>query len=538
MDSGKTPANSVSHSHHPIQPEQQVKPVQVPEPSAAQQPVDDWACDCAVVEDKFFSALNTLLESSVKEKTELKKPLADLYRQAHDLMTRYNQRVQNLILDDRFLYRHATEISALMIRGLMPPLENIKALEKSITSTSKKSAKDALPDLQDSSRVELQKLTEVFQDVRSRLDRYTKPLSVEQQMQKRLEQRLQQEASELQQQIEPALVESVARAPVVEPSTRPQLTKVKSRPPSVDDLGLAQLQVLADRLDHPEGQKGVLAYVESEYEHFAVLGPFLSVAQQKCRLMSMNPDRACVVCQQAIERLGNTLANSESPLSLATLVPIDHAIGKLMAFDKKLPGEVWQLFTELSPDQTDARYHLLNLLCRKLLLDGPALLTRKAALHQFRAIEQLFSMLAQEVGQEAFDRAFMTVFGQAFSSLAQLKKALSVANKPHEVQALLALFARQHSAAQLADELAKLTSPEDDAVRRGVAAGIAAFECLVNELPAQLAIQINDYRPFETNPSHGQLSQSLLAKFADYYQALELTRLQQEASPTGPVGSY
>ncbi len=538
MDSGKTLANGVSHSHHPIQPERQVKPGQVPESSDTQQSIDDWARGCAVVEDKFFSALNKLLESSAKEKTELKKPLADLYKQAHELMTRYNQRVQSLILDDRFLYRHKAEISALMIRGLMPPLENIKALEKSITSTRKKAAKESLSDLQSSCQAELQKLADVFQDVRSRLDRYTKPVSVEKQMRQQLEQRLQREASELQQQIQSASMGSVASAPVTEPSTSPQPSQIEAKPASVNDLISAQLQVLATRLDHPDGQKGVLAYVESEYEHFAVLGPFLSVAQQKCRLLSMNPDRACVGCQQAIERLENTLASSGSPLSPAMLMPIDRAIGKLAAFDKKLPGEVWQLFTELSPDQADARYHLLNLLCRKLLLDGPALLTRKATMHQFRAVEQMFSMSAQETDQEAFDQAFIEVFGQAFSSLAQLKKALSVANKPHEVQALLALFARQHDTAQLAEGLEKLTKPEDDAMRRGVTAGIAAFEFLVNELPAQLAIQINDYRPFEANSSHGQLSQSVLVKFADYYQALELTRVQLEAVSARPAPSY
>ncbi len=531
MDSEKTAANGVSHSHHPIHLE--ARAGQLPQSPVAQQPVDAWTSDCAVVEDKFFSSLKALLTLSANEKTELKKPLADLYKQAHELMTRYNQRVQSLILDERFLYRHAKEISALMIRGLMPPLENIKALEKSITSTRKKSVNDSLPELQDSARTELHRIAEVFQDVRSRLDNYTKPLSPEKLIQKQLTQRMQQEAGELQRQIQPAAAESEDSVPVTEPTSKQAQLKVAAEPVSADNLTTPQLQVLANRLDHPDGQNGVLAYVESEYEHFAALGPFLSTAQKKCQLLSMNPDRACVACQQAIEQLENTLASNET-LSLATLTPVDRAISKLTAFDKKLPGEVWQLFTELSPDQTDARYHLLNLLCRKLLLDGPAPLTRKAALHQFHAVEQLLSLSSQE--DEAFDQAFIAVFGQAFSSLAQLKKALSVANKPHEIQALLALFARRHNTAQLSKAMRTL-SPEDNAVRRVVAAGIAAYEFLENELPAQLAIQIKDYRPFETNSS-GQLSQSVLAKFADYYQALELSRMQQEESPAKPAPSY
>lgn len=520
MDSEKTAVGSVLSVHQSIAPELQVRPErrQLQEEEVSQHCADAWERDCAGVEDKFFSALNALMALAAKEKIELKKPLAEIYKKAHELMTRYNQRVQSLILDDRFLYRHAAEISALMIRGLMPPLENIKSLEKSITSSRKKAANDSLPDLQHAARAELQKIHDVLRDVRVRLDRYTKPLSADKLQQKKLQQRLQQEASELEQQIQPA---AVVTPPVREPiSTKAQ----QAVPPSVDDLTSPQLQVLAERLDHPDGQKGVLAYVESEYEHFTSLDPFLSVAKQKCQLMSMNPDRACIACQEGIVLLEKTLANREAALSLAELMAIDRAIGKLTAFDKRLPGEVWQLFTELSPDQGDARHHLLNLLCRKLLLNGPALLTRKAILHQFKAIEQLLAMLSQEVEEAAFDQAFMAVLGQAFTSLAQLKKVLSVANKPHELQALLALFARRHNVLALSETLQTLSNPEDEAVRRGVAAGITAFEFLVQELPAQLALQIDDYRPFETNTTQGQLSKSMLAKFADYYQALELAR--------------
>ena len=133
-------------------------------------------------------------------------------------------------------------------------------------------------------------------------------------------------------------------------------------------------------------------------------------------------------------------------------------------------------------------------------------------------------MLSQEVEEDAFDQAFMAVLGQAFTSLAQLKKVLSVANKPHELQALLVLFARRHNVLALSETLQTLSNPEDEAMRRGITTGIAAFDFLVQELPAQLALQIDDYRPFETNASQGQLSKSMLAKFADYYQALELAR--------------
>ena len=525
MDSEKTAVGSVLSVHQSIVPELQVRPErrQRQEEDVTQHSVDAWERDCTGVEDKFFSALNALMALAAKEKIELKKPLAELYKKAHELMTRYNQRVQSLILDDRFLYRHAAEISALMIRGLMPPLENIKTLEKSITSSRKKAANNSLPDLQNSARAELQKIHDVLRDVRVRLDRYTKPLSADKLLQKKLQQRLQQEASELQQQIQPA-------ATVVPPPVRESHSKKvqHTAPPSVDDLSSPQLQVLAARLDHPEGQKGVLAYVESEYEHFTSLEPFLSVARRKCQLMSMNPDRACIACQDGIVLLEKTLANREASLSLAELIAIDQAIGKLTAFDKRLPGEVWQLFTELSPDQGDARHHLLNLLCRKLLLNGPALLTRKAVLHQFKAIEQLLVMLSQEVEEDAFDQAFMAVLGQAFTSLAQLKKVLSVANKPHELQALLVLFARRHNVLALSETLQTLSNPEDEAMRRGITTGIAAFDFLVQELPAQLALQIDDYRPFETNASQGQLSKSMLAKFADYYQALELARKPME----------
>lgn len=518
--------------------------------TAPEYPGDPWDLDSVAIEQKLGTDINKLLTEPVGDKIELKKGLSDIYKQAHDLMTRYNQRIQSLLMDDRFLYRHSSEISALMIRGLMPPLEAMKTLEKSLTSTRKKATDEPIDALQKSATAPLEQVGQVLKDSKNRLARYTKPLKPEQLIQKQLDKRLEQEASELHQQVQVTAAASEANsieAPDTAFSTKstpfvntPPKASPKPQPQAVsaEDLTSRQLQTLAIKLSATAGAEGqkrtiqaILRYVESEYQRYAPLRPVLSVAIQKCELLSMNPDKACNACQDAIELLKNTATLSETPLSLDTLLQVDTAINRLASFDKKLPGEVWQLLTELTPYQGGSRYHLANMLCRKLLLDGPTQLTQKVVLNKFRDVQHYLSGCQEKTSDVACDQHFMAVCGPLFTHPGHLKKTLNTMNKPHELDAVLQVLSRQKKSerALLSETIEKHKSTADEQLDILVC-GASAFDFLVTELPEQLSSEIRHHRPSEADEKHEQLTQSVLTKYTEYCKAVELAGKLEEPS--------
>ncbi|WP_257265579.1 hypothetical protein [Endozoicomonas sp. ONNA2] len=504
-------------------------------------PADPWEQDSSAIEHKLFSDINALPAVAISNRSELRKKMAEIYKQAHELMTCYNQRIQNLLLDDRFLHRHASEVSALMIRGLMPPLENVKSLEKTLASTRKKSEDEPVDQLQQSAVDELAELEQVFKEAKSRLSKYTKPLKPAQILQKQLSQRLERAASELQQAQKPgvslplhnasdiATTKPASTAPLPYYQTQQNQQQKKC---SIDDLQSTQLKALALTLDTASQEiekrniQSFIRYVASEYQHYAPLSPFLSAAGQKSELMSMNPDKACKACQEAIVLL-EEVSSGEPELSLDLLLKIDRSVGQLASFDKKLPGEVWQLMTELAPDPHDSRYHLLNLLCRKLLSDGPTPLTQKAVLNKFKEVGQLLSQPREEAD---FDQQFFSVFGPIFTLPGHLKKTLTLVNKPHETLALLQMFAREKAGEQA--RLAEMTEAfrviGDEQKLACLIPGGVAIDCLITTIPAQLTAEINGYRPGEDNRAHQQLTDSVLAKFSDYHKTTGLIRKQTE----------
>ena len=509
-------------------------------------PADPWEQDSSAIEHKLFSDINALPAVAISNRSELRKKLAEIYKQAHELMTCYNQRIQNLLLDDRFLHRHASEVSALMIRGLMPPLENVKSLEKTLASTRKKSEDEPVDQLQQSAVDELAELEQVFKEAKSRLSKYTKPLKPAQILQKQLSQRLERAASELQQAQKPgvslslhnasdiATTKPASTAPL--PHYQTQQQKQLQKKDSIDDLQSTQLKALALTLDTASQEtekrtiQSIIRYVASEYQHYAPLSPFLLAAGQKSERLSMNPDKACKTCQDALALLDSVSSSNEPELSLEALIQIDKAIGKLAAFDKKLPGEVWQLLTELTPDRGNSRYHLLNLLCRKLLLDGPTPLTQKAVLNKFKDVGQLLGQSGENTEDQVFDQQFINAYGPIFTSPTHLKKTLNVVNKPHETQALLQMFARQKAdeQARLAEMIEASKVIGDEQKLACLMSGTAAFDCLITTIPEQLTSEINGYRPAETSQTHKQLTDAVLTKYSDYYKTTGLIRKQSE----------
>ena len=195
-----------------------------------------------------------------------------------------------------------------------------------------------------------------------------------------------------------------------------------------------------------------------------------------------------------------------------------------------MPGEVWQLLTELTPDRGNSRYHLLNLLCRKLLLDGSAPLTQKPVLNKFKDVGQLLCQSKESAGDQVFDRQFVNVYGPIFTSPTHLKKTLNVVNKPHETQALLQMFAREKAdeQARLAEMIEAFKVIGDKEKLACLISGAAAFDCLITTIPEQLTSEINGYRPAETSQTHKQLTDFVLTKYSDYYKTTGLIRKQAE----------
>ena len=290
-------------------------------------PADPWEQDSSAIEHRLFSDINTLPAVAVSDRSELRKKLSELYKQAHELMTCYNQRIQSLLMDDRFLYRHSSEISALMIRGLMPLLENVKSLEKALASTRKKSEGEPVDQLQQSAVDELAKVEKVFKEAKSRLTKYTRPLKPAQILQKQLSQRLEREASELQQQVQkPGVSVSLPNTsdkPLSTINVEPPLPHYQSQQQnySTEDLLSKPLKALAITLDTASQEtekrtiQSIIRYVASEYQHYAPLSPFLLAAGQKSERLSMNPDKACKTCQDALALLDSVSSSNEPELS-------------------------------------------------------------------------------------------------------------------------------------------------------------------------------------------------------------------------------
>ncbi len=499
--------------------------------------LDPWQQDSEAAEQRLLTSIVALAESSNNDKLELKKKLAGLYKQTHELMTRFNQRVQSLLMDDRFLYRHSSEISALMIRGLMPPLEVIKTLEKGLTSTKKKHMDESAEAVQKAAQVELKKVAAVLQEVKERIIKNTKPLKASQIIQKQLHSRLDEEAKELKKQLpEPGFIKATTPIGVKLASSGSGLASISreaAKKITPDDIITVPLKALAEQFnttDTDDTHQSLLNYLEAEYQQFFPLQPLISVAIKKCDLIGMIADKACKSCLSALVLLEERILslketqNDHSPME--TIGQVDQAIVKLTAFNKKLPGEVWQLLTELTPRSADNRYHLLNILCRKFLLDASTTLTNKPTLSWFKDVETLLTLLQEEVDDSVFDPHFLAVYGPVFSTPSVLKKALVSLNKPDEINVLLQVFQRvcQADFEQLSSEYARAAA--NYPYSQVLFTGLKAYEFLVGELMSSAAAEIDHFSLSEPGNIVKNLIQSLQPKLMDFFRAVEFMKNQ------------
>ncbi|MGB1270904.1 MAG: hypothetical protein ACPG5T_02390, partial [Endozoicomonas sp.] len=134
-----------------------------------------WEQEVSAIEQSLLSALSQLESNSVEERTELRKRVAELHKIAHDLMTQYNQRINSLLMEDRLSHRHASETSAHMFRGVMPPLEALRLLEKFLISTRKKTPEESIEKLTADARSELGKACQLLQETKQKLVKHTLP---------------------------------------------------------------------------------------------------------------------------------------------------------------------------------------------------------------------------------------------------------------------------------------------------------------------------------------------------------------------------
>ncbi|WP_299735486.1 hypothetical protein [uncultured Endozoicomonas sp.] len=502
-----------------------------------------WKIESAQQERKLLMTIEDIKKAEIDDKLEFKKYLADLYKQSNSLMTIYNQRVQNLLLDDRFLHRHTNEISSLLIRGLMPPLEEVKSIEKSLTSTRKKAKEETIVEQTSTAVKEMQKVEAICKDVKSRIIKYTrapKPIKIAKKAQ---DKPLDQHAISLQnaiKQVNPAPFQQKAELPVSKNtllSTETQNLKAKqeSAPKEPESVKSKQLKVLVDNLlpsDTVQNEK-VQRLIEQEYQKYSDLQSFLSVARQKCHLLGMRADKVCDACESALSKLDSF--RSDSSFTMSELFEVDKAIQTLEKFDKKLPGEVWQLLTELKPGVADHRHHLLNLQCRKLLMDGPATMTQKPELKQFMEVEHYLNLFNKDSTEEIFTQQFLTVFGELYVSPSQFKKSLSVTNKPQELLALINIFQAQHSSDIFRfTELTKKASMVNNQKNIEILeTGIKAIEYITGELNKDLQAEAQNFRLSEPGSEYKKLEQTLLIKLTAYFEAKSISRAPE--TPNKPI---
>ncbi|WP_067583174.1 hypothetical protein [Endozoicomonas ascidiicola] len=534
----RTPQESNSSLHHsPLEP--QITTQQGESTADSGMSSDEtWKIESAQQERKLLMAIEDIKKTEIDDKLEFKKYLAELYKQSNSLMTIYNQRVQNLLLDDRFLHRHTNEISALLIRGLMPPLEEVKSIEKSLTSTRKK-AKEETIDQQTSTAVkEMQKVEAICKDVKSRIIKYTrapKPVKIAKKTQ---DKPLDQHAISLQnaiKQVNPAPFQQKAEVPVSKNtllSTENLNLKARQEaaPKEPESIKSKQLKVLVDNLlpsDTGQNEK-IQRLIEQEYQKYSALQSFLSVARQKCNLLGMRADKVCVACESALSKLDSF--RSGSSFTMNELLAVDKAIQTLERFDKKLPGEVWQLLTELKPSVADHRHHLLNLQCRKLLMDGPATMTQKSEIKHFCEVERYLNLLTENASEKAIDDQFTKVFGDTFTSASQCKKGLSIANKPQELQALITNFETRNFS-EIAIFAKKAKEQQNEKYVNIFNAGVRAYEYITSDLHNNLQNAAINFRLSEPDVNYKKMTETLLARFKDYLEARDFigtpTKLQQ-----------
>ena len=500
--------------------------------------IDPWQRDSEAIEQQLLVAISALSDSPISNKLELKKKLTGLYNHAHKLMTCYNQRVQSLLMDDRFLYRDSSEISAFMIRGLMPPLEALKTLEKGLTSNKKKNIDEPIEAVQKIAEVELKNVVMVLKESKLRITKYTKPLKPTQIMQKQLQKRLEQEAEALKLKTLESPAAEVSKTTTaqqtVNKSAQPGLTKKVNVTPN--DIKTTPLKILALQLNTPESddsQQSLTNYLEAEYQHFFPLQSLLCIAIKKCDLLGMVADKACKACLAALilieESILNLKESQNTSLSLEAIGQLDQAIVKLTLFSRKLPGEVSQLLTELIPRSADSRYHLLNILCRKLLLDGASSLTQKPSLSQFKDVEVLLTLLQESADNFTFDSYFLAVFGPIFNAPTLLKNALNILNKPQEIRELLQIFQRvsQSDFEQLSiayGQAAFYHSPV-------LSSGLQAYKFVMSEFMESVTAAADSFSLSEPDDTVNNLIQSLEPKLMNFFKALDFLQNQGNKNP-------
>ena len=99
-------------------------------------------------------------------------------------MTLYNQRVNALVSEDRILCKHAKEVSALIIRTIMPAIDSLKLIDKSLTAIKKNNKATTLAQLSKQLVKPVQSIELAFNTVQKRLDELTQPLELPKRLRK------------------------------------------------------------------------------------------------------------------------------------------------------------------------------------------------------------------------------------------------------------------------------------------------------------------------------------------------------------------
>lgn len=160
-----------------------VHPAQSHIPSAGEsrpqdRPLEQWDIDVQEVENRYINSAANFSGESYNEsrRLDLKNAIKGQHTNLFEMLNQYNQRSAALLLEDRLTQKEVDSISRPLIRELMPIIEELRELDKSLdNSASKKARKDVKTALQ-AAKDCLKKAGPLLVNARVLLVESTKPL--------------------------------------------------------------------------------------------------------------------------------------------------------------------------------------------------------------------------------------------------------------------------------------------------------------------------------------------------------------------------
>lgn len=354
------------------------------------------------------AALKQLMDefslTAFTSKIDFKEPLADCFRQSHRLMTLYNRMLHSLVNLRQLTNKQVQLLAAQMIREVMPPLDEIKQIEKSLTAAKQKEPDLTIAELKSRAQNHITELETALVRIKAAIYGITAP------------QQQESEPSQAAEQIDQ----------LATPETEPHQFRI----PRLHQLHeqwrehTVPAKTMCSRL---------IRLCERERETYQNLrGLFVSVLL-KCEVCSKQLDKVCAAALTALDYIEeNDL--TQQPINSALFIELDNQLWALKKIERNFPNEVKQLMTELSVKTNAQWLHLINLLCRAHWPAENRFVDNKNVQQFFNKLPAVFEATQQN------EKAFTTQLKPLIIKPDQLQ---SYINKSDELVALIHWIAKR-----------------------------------------------------------------------------------------------